>query len=116
MRLGIFLKFIIFSLRITHQFQRALKHVQPSAKREGFATVPDVTWDDIGALHKIREELQMAILVNNIKVSPLFFNFFNFNSYTGTCETQRTVQITWVKQPTRNITGGTSRVWKDPLG
>ncbi|ELU02896.1 hypothetical protein CAPTEDRAFT_169679 [Capitella teleta] len=43
-------------------FERALKHVQPSAKREGFATVPDVTWDDIGALHKIREELQMAIL------------------------------------------------------
>lgn len=37
--------------------------VQPSAKREGFATVPDVTWDDIGALKDIREELQMAILV-----------------------------------------------------
>ncbi|KAG2467024.1 NVL protein, partial [Polypterus senegalus] len=36
--------------------------VQPSAKREGFATVPDVTWADIGALEDIREELSLAIL------------------------------------------------------
>ncbi|XP_071079549.1 nuclear valosin-containing protein-like [Haliotis cracherodii] len=43
-------------------FEEALKHVQPSAKREGFATIPDVTWSDIGALHSVREELQLAIL------------------------------------------------------
>ncbi|XP_071337727.1 nuclear valosin-containing protein-like isoform X3 [Trachinotus anak] len=43
-------------------FQAALASVQPSAKREGFATVPDVTWDDVGALQDIREELTMAIL------------------------------------------------------
>ncbi|KAJ4437769.1 hypothetical protein ANN_13707 [Periplaneta americana] len=43
-------------------FKQALKHVQPSAKREGFATVPDVTWDDVGSLGDIREELQMTIL------------------------------------------------------
>ncbi|KAF5306432.1 hypothetical protein FQR65_LT07344 [Abscondita terminalis] len=43
-------------------FAVALKLVQPSAKREGFATVPDVTWDDVGSLSHIREELQMAIL------------------------------------------------------
>ncbi|XP_033647105.1 nuclear valosin-containing protein-like [Asterias rubens] len=43
-------------------FEEALPNVQPSAKREGFATIPDVTWDDIGALHSIREELTMAIL------------------------------------------------------
>ena len=36
--------------------------VQPSAKREGFATIPGVTWDDVGALADIREELQLAIL------------------------------------------------------
>ncbi|ERL86916.1 hypothetical protein D910_04319, partial [Dendroctonus ponderosae] len=35
---------------------------EPSAKREGFATVPDTTWDDVGSLRNIREELQMAIL------------------------------------------------------
>uniref|UniRef100_A0A5S6QNV9 AAA+ ATPase domain-containing protein n=1 Tax=Trichuris muris TaxID=70415 RepID=A0A5S6QNV9_TRIMR len=43
-------------------FETALKHVQPSAKREGFATVPDVTWDDVGALRHVREELQWSIL------------------------------------------------------
>ncbi|XP_030777659.1 nuclear valosin-containing protein-like isoform X2 [Rhinopithecus roxellana] len=40
----------------------ALSSVQPSAKREGFVTVPNVTWADIGALEDIREELTMAIL------------------------------------------------------
>ncbi len=44
-------------------FQASLASVQPSAKREGFATVPDVTWEDVGALQDIREELTMAILV-----------------------------------------------------
>ncbi|XP_062286184.1 nuclear valosin-containing protein-like isoform X1 [Scomber scombrus] len=43
-------------------FQDSLSSVQPSAKREGFATVPDVTWEDVGALQDIREELTMAIL------------------------------------------------------
>ncbi|KAJ3017062.1 hypothetical protein HKX48_003743 [Thoreauomyces humboldtii] len=43
-------------------FTAALKKVQPSAKREGFATVPDVSWEDVGALTGIREELQMAIV------------------------------------------------------
>ncbi|XP_056616749.1 nuclear valosin-containing protein-like [Triplophysa dalaica] len=48
-------------------FREALTRVQPSAKREGFATVPDVTWDDVGALQDIREELNMAIMapINN---------------------------------------------------
>lgn len=45
-------------------FLASLASVQPSAKREGFATVPDVTWEDVGALQDIREELTMAILVN----------------------------------------------------
>lgn len=45
-------------------FEVALRVVQPSAKREGFVTVPDVTWDDVGSLQDIRQELQMAILVN----------------------------------------------------
>ncbi|XP_075719510.1 nuclear valosin-containing protein-like isoform X2 [Rhinoderma darwinii] len=43
-------------------FLSALPSVQPSAKREGFATVPGVTWADIGALDEIREELTMAIM------------------------------------------------------
>ncbi|CAG0920314.1 unnamed protein product [Notodromas monacha] len=43
-------------------FVTASKTVQPSAKREGFATVPDVTWDDVGALSDIREELEVSIM------------------------------------------------------
>ncbi|KAI8967546.1 P-loop containing nucleoside triphosphate hydrolase protein [Mycotypha africana] len=51
------------SLSITHEdFEHALKKVQPSSKREGFATVPDVSWDDIGALQYVRDELRMAVV------------------------------------------------------
>ncbi|KAI8082551.1 P-loop containing nucleoside triphosphate hydrolase protein [Gilbertella persicaria] len=51
------------SLAITQQdFKLSLKKVQPSSKREGFATVPDVSWDDIGALQFVRDELRMAVV------------------------------------------------------
>lgn len=47
-------------------FFTALPKIQPSSKREGFATIPDTTWADIGALSVIRDELVTAI-VNPIK-------------------------------------------------
>jgi SpoVK/Ycf46/Vps4 family AAA+-type ATPase len=50
----------------------AITRVQPSSKREGFATVPDVSWDDIGALQNVRDELKTAILVK-------YFLNFNLN-------------------------------------
>ncbi|KAJ5587889.1 uncharacterized protein N7459_003654 [Penicillium hispanicum] len=40
----------------------ALPKIQPSSKREGFATIPDTTWADIGALSGIRDELATAIV------------------------------------------------------
>jgi ribosome biogenesis ATPase len=43
-------------------FLSAIPLVQPSGKREGFATVPDVSWDDIGALQSVRDELTLSIL------------------------------------------------------
>ncbi|KAI9819411.1 MAG: hypothetical protein M1832_003974 [Thelocarpon impressellum] len=43
-------------------FLTAIPKIQPSSKREGFATIPDTTWADIGALHSVRDELQMAIV------------------------------------------------------
>ncbi|KAG0316052.1 hypothetical protein BGZ97_007500 [Linnemannia gamsii] len=52
-------------------FLIALTKVQPSAKREGFATVPDVSWDKIGALTYVRDELRMAV-VEPIKYPTLF--------------------------------------------
>ncbi|KAI0035509.1 P-loop containing nucleoside triphosphate hydrolase protein [Vararia minispora EC-137] len=52
-------------------FSLALRQVQPSAQREGFATVPDVTWADIGALRATRAELHMAV-VQPIRRPELF--------------------------------------------
>lgn len=43
-------------------FLTALPTIQPTAKREGFATVPDVTWANVGALSNVRVELHMAIV------------------------------------------------------
>ncbi|EPX74420.1 AAA family ATPase Rix7 [Schizosaccharomyces octosporus yFS286] len=54
-----------------HDFVEALSKVQPSSKREGFATVPDITWSEVGALKSIRVELQMAI-VQPIKRPELY--------------------------------------------
>lgn len=52
-------------------FLKALPTIQPTAKREGFATVPDVTWASVGALTKVRVELNMAI-VQPIKKPELY--------------------------------------------
>ncbi|KAI9246703.1 P-loop containing nucleoside triphosphate hydrolase protein [Phascolomyces articulosus] len=70
------------SLAITeHDFQLALPKVQPSSKREGFATVPDVSWDDIGALQFVRDELRMAVVepINH----PEFFERVGITSPAG---------------------------------
>jgi SpoVK/Ycf46/Vps4 family AAA+-type ATPase len=39
-----------------NDFSVAIKSVLPSAKREGFAVVPDVTWADVGALSEVRRQ------------------------------------------------------------
>lgn len=43
-------------------FLEALMHITPALKREGFPTVPDVTWQDIGGLEEIKRELREKIL------------------------------------------------------
>ncbi|KAK9761040.1 Ribosome biogenesis ATPase rix7 [Basidiobolus ranarum] len=62
-------------------FKEALTKVQPSSKREGFATVPDVSWDDIGALQSVRDELRMAV-VEPIK-HPEFFRKVGIQAPAG---------------------------------
>lgn len=42
-------------------FEAALAKVQPSVRREGFTTTPDVSWEDVGSLEEIRDELRFAI-------------------------------------------------------
>lgn len=49
----------------------ALKSVQPSAKREGFATVPDTSWNDIGSLKEVKEKLDISIMIP-VKYPKLF--------------------------------------------
>lgn len=52
-------------------FVGALDKVQPSALREGFATRPNVSWADVGALEEVREDLTMAV-VEPIRVPERF--------------------------------------------
>ena len=43
-------------------FTAAVGKVQPSVRREGFATTPDVTWADVGALDEVRIGLAACLL------------------------------------------------------
>jgi ribosome biogenesis ATPase len=62
-------------------FDAVLPEIIPSSKREGFATVPDTTWRDVGALTKIREELEIAIC-EPIK-DPAKFARYGISAPTG---------------------------------
>jgi ribosome biogenesis ATPase len=62
-------------------FDAVLPTITPSSKREGFATVPDTTWQDVGALGSIREELEMSI-VEPIK-NPERFRKVGITTATG---------------------------------
>uniref|UniRef100_A0A0G4I8T5 AAA+ ATPase domain-containing protein n=1 Tax=Chromera velia CCMP2878 TaxID=1169474 RepID=A0A0G4I8T5_9ALVE len=42
-------------------FEKAVSRVQPSARREGFATIPDVSFKDVGAVAELRRELELSI-------------------------------------------------------
>ncbi|KAJ0507250.1 putative AAA+ ATPase domain, ATPase, AAA-type, core, AAA ATPase, AAA+ lid domain-containing protein [Helianthus annuus] len=51
------------SYRITtSDFEAAAKLVQPSSKREGFTSIPNVKWEDIGGLHSLRREFYTHII------------------------------------------------------
>ena len=45
----------------SEDFRDALKEVRPSALREVQVQVPDVSWDDVGGLDKLKEELLEAV-------------------------------------------------------
>lgn len=55
-------------------FREALTRVQPSARREGFATIPDVTWQDVGALREVQAELDAAVC-EPIRKAQLFLDW-----------------------------------------
>lgn len=43
-------------------FKSGLRQIQPSALREGFATRPNVSWVNVGALETVRDQMMMAIV------------------------------------------------------
>jgi transitional endoplasmic reticulum ATPase len=53
---------ILQKIKITSEdFRDALKEVRPSALREVQVQIPDVSWDDVGGLDKLKEELLEAV-------------------------------------------------------
>jgi ribosome biogenesis ATPase len=42
--------------------KEAIKLVKPSLRREGFASIPNVTWDDVGGLDSLRKEFERYIV------------------------------------------------------
>ena len=42
-------------------FEEALREVEPSAVREVFVEVPNVTWDDVGGLDDVKRQLREAV-------------------------------------------------------
>jgi len=53
---------ILESIQVTEDdFKEALKGIEPSAMREVFVEVPDVTWADVGGLEDTKERLRETI-------------------------------------------------------
>ncbi|WP_306059515.1 CDC48 family AAA ATPase [Natronococcus wangiae] len=53
---------VLESLEVTEaDIKEAMKGIQPSALREVFVEVPDVTWDDVGGLGDTKERLRETI-------------------------------------------------------
>ncbi|EGR28943.1 vesicular transport protein cdc48, putative [Ichthyophthirius multifiliis] len=61
--------------------EKALKEIQPTGKREGFAIIPSVTWDDIGALDDLKKELTNNIILPILQ--PQKFEVFNISNPSG---------------------------------
>lgn len=68
---------IIFSFVF---LQEAVKMVQPSSRREGFSSIPNVKWEDVGGLDILRQEFERYI-VRRIKYPEdyeVIFKYYTF--------------------------------------
>lgn len=43
--------------------QEAVIMVQPSARREGFSSIPNVKWEDVGGLDSLRHDFNRYIVM-----------------------------------------------------
>ncbi|KAF4982797.1 hypothetical protein FZEAL_1649 [Fusarium zealandicum] len=55
-------------------FKTAIKDFIPSLRKEGFTVIPNVTWDQVGALEGVREQLEMSV-IGPINDPDLYRNF-----------------------------------------
>ena len=53
---------ILQKIKVTEDdFRDALKEVKPSALREVLVEIPNITWDDVGGLEELKEELKETV-------------------------------------------------------
>ena len=53
---------LLESMRVTQKdFDEALREIEPSAMREVLIEVPTTTWDDVGGLEGVRQEIREAV-------------------------------------------------------
>ncbi len=53
---------VLDQLKVTNEdFAQARKHVEPSAMREVLVEVPDITWQHVGGLEDVKQELREAV-------------------------------------------------------
>ncbi len=53
---------LLDQLKVTNEdFDEARRHVEPSAMREVLVEVPDITWEDVGGLEDVKQELREAV-------------------------------------------------------
>lgn len=51
--------------------QEAVKFVQPSLRREGFSSIPNVKWDDVGGLTELKNKIVRGF-IQNIKSPEVY--------------------------------------------
>ncbi|GAB2224281.1 hypothetical protein Droror1_Dr00005033 [Drosera rotundifolia] len=66
-------------------FEAVVKSVQPFLRREGFAEIPDVKWEDVGGLDTLRQEFERHV-IRLIKHPELYKGPELLNKYVGESE------------------------------
>ena len=80
-------------------FVEALSRVQPSARREGFTTIPDVKWEDVGALQEVQADMDAAVC-EPIRQAELFKELgegLTMQCTVKTSELQRDLSANWLQ-------------------
>jgi len=73
---------VLDSLSVTNEhFRAAMGNTNPSALRETVVQIPDVTWEDVGGLHEVKEELQETVMYPILH--PDKFEKFGMKPSTG---------------------------------